>query len=1113
VRFIFQPAEEHGRGAAAMLADGLLERFPVDEIYGVHNIPGLPAGHIATRAGGIMASEDNFVIRITRPRRPRGAAAPGRRPAGGRRRDRAGAADHRGALGRPADPAVVSCTEIHTDGIRNAIPSEVVIRGDTRSYSPAVQALLSAPHARAVPWHLQRAWRQLHGRVHARIRADGELAAVRAGGAAGGAGRGRRCRRRRRRAAHDDLRGLRRLPAARARAPSSSSATALAATRAACRCTTRATTSTTASCRSARAGLPSWPACGCRAHPHRPDMHFQNPRATRAPYPDELRAVLSHAACTASRARLAAWPQLPAPPTPAWSLPGLAAALGVATITVKDESRRSELASFKALGAPNALVALVQRRWADRGWSAAELFAGRHAEALSGFVVISATDGNHGRALAAAAQSLGCRCVIVLHALVSEERESAIAAYGAEIVRIAGDYDASVREAARLAREHGWEVVSDTSYEGYEDVPRDVMQGYAVIADELLETAPEGAPCPWTHVFLQGGVGGLAAGIVSHFWQRYGALRPRFVVVEPEQADCLLQSAVQGRATRASGSVDSVMAGLACGETSPLAWRFLQPAVDLFMTVPDTQAEAAMRTLADGAGGDIPIVAGESAVAGLAALQRLRADAEGRAAAGLDANSRVLLISTEGATAPAVYAGIVGRPHTQVLAAQQAWLAANGIAQDGLMQRLDELAQVGAIDGGGVCRIALTDADRLGRDQLVRWMNDLGLQVRIDAIGNLFGLRTGTTDLPPVMTGSHIDSVATGGRYDGSYGVLAGLEVVRWLERAKDRDAAAAGRGRVHQRRRCALPARHDGLAGACRRPAAGAGAGHRRHRRPPPGRRAAAHRLRRRLACGTIVPHAYVELHIEQGPVMEAEGVQIGAVQDLQGISWQEFTVTGQSNHAGTTPMRLRRDAGHGAAAISVFVRELTHAPRRPGRHRRRDRAASQPDQRDRGARHRDRRPAPHRRGRAAARRTRAGGFRRHAGRRAAAADRDPPAGALRAGALRRAAGAHDRSRGAGVRGHATRRMTSGAGHDAQMLARTCPAAMIFVPSVGGISHNPREHTDAEDLAARCHRAAGCAAGAGGRGLTSGAVRHGGPGRTAAACRPARCPKPHQNV
>ena len=449
-------------------------------------------------------------------------------------------------------------------------------------------------------------------------------------------------------------------------------------------------------------------------------MLLLNAHACRRPYDTDLRRVLSLAGGRESRARLSSWSGLAAQPTPAWPMPGLAASLGVARVTVKDESKRSWLGSFKALGAPNALIKLVMRRWPERGWTAAELFAGQHESGLRDFVVISATDGNHGRALAAAAQSVGCRCVIVLHASVAIEREEAIAAFGAQIVRIAGNYDDSVSEAARLARTHGWEVVSDTSYEGYEDVPRDVMQGYGVVAEELLELAPPAAPCPYTHIVLQGGVGGLAAGIVSQFWERYGEQRPRFVVVEPDQADCLFQSAVQGRPALASGSVDSVMAGLACGETSPLAWRFLQPAVDVFMTVSDTQAEAAMRLLADGRAGDIPVVAGESGGAGLAALQVLMASAQWRLAAALDARSHILLINTEGATAPRVYAQLVGRTHDAVLQAQRDWQANHEIASDRLTRRIKEHAAIGALKDGGVCRIALTNADRHGRDQLVR---------------------------------------------------------------------------------------------------------------------------------------------------------------------------------------------------------------------------------------------------------------------------------------------------------------------------------------------------------------------------------------------------------
>jgi len=405
-----------------------------------------------------------------------------------------------------------------------------------------------------------------------------------------------------------------------------------------------------------------------------PEMLLVNPRAGRRPYDVDLQRVLSVDAGRAAKGRLDAWTMLSAP-TPLWSLPGLASSLGISALSVKDESKRSVLGSFKALGAPNALIELILRRWPQCGWTAADLFAGRHAEALEGFTVISATDGNHGRALAAAAHTIGCHCVIVLHAHVSAEREQAIAAFGAEIRRIAGNYDESVEEAARLAAKHRWEVVSDTSYEGYEEVPRDVMQGYGVIAEELLENATGAPTCPWTHVLLQGGVGGLAAGIVSHFWERYGDRRPRFIVVEPEQADCLFQSAVQGRPARATGSVDSVMAGLACGETSPLAWRFLQPAVDVFMTVSDGQAQESMRTLAEGRYGDVPLVAGESGVAGLAALQVLDGRPEWRRLADLGPDARVLLINTEGATAPGVYALITGRPANEVEAAQQKWLA------------------------------------------------------------------------------------------------------------------------------------------------------------------------------------------------------------------------------------------------------------------------------------------------------------------------------------------------------------------------------------------------------------------------------------------------------
>ena len=797
-------------------------------------------------------------------------------------------------------------------------------------------------------------------------------------------------------------------------------------------------------------------------------MFYANPHATRRPYDAALQSVLSLAAGHAARERLSTWPLLSRHATPAWSLPGLAVALGLGGLTVKDESRRSALGSFKALGAPNALLELVRRRWPDSGWTAADLLAGRYADTFreSGFVVISATDGNHGRALAAAAQSLGCRCVIVLHALVSLEREQAIAAFDAETRRITGHYDDSVEEAARLARVHGWEVVSDTSYDGYEAVPRDVMQGYGIVAEELLDELPPGAACPWTHVVLQGGVGGLAAGIVSHFWERFGEQRPRFLVVEPEQADCLLQSARQGRPARATGSVDSVMAGLACGETSPLAWRFLQPAVDGFMTVPDAQAEAAMRVLAAGEHGDVPVVAGESGVAGLAALQVLAARPDWREAAGLDGQSRVLLLNTEGATAPSVYADLVGRRAEDVLAAQRDWLAGHGIAPERLMQRLDDHAAIGAIEGGGVCRIALTDADRQGRDQVVRWMRALGMTVQVDRIGNIFGTRAGRDpDAAPVMTGSHIDTVATGGRYDGHYGVLAALEAVRWLN---ERDIVTE---------RPIVVAVFTNEEGVRFQPdmmgslvyAGGYPLQQALDTLGTDGTRLGDELARigyaGELDCGAIVPHAFVELHIEQGPVMEAEGLEIGAVEDLQGISWQEFHLTGQSNHAGTTPMHLRRDAGYGAAAIAVFVRELA---RRLGGAQVGTVGAI--------------RLHPNLINVIPARATVTVDLRHTDEAILQQAERELADFVQRLAVeesltieTRRLARFEPVRFDAGLvgviescaraRGHRVRRMTSGAGHDAQMMARICPAAMVFVPSVGGISHNPREHTEAADL------------------------------------------------
>ena len=406
-------------------------------------------------------------------------------------------------------------------------------------------------------------------------------------------------------------------------------------------------------------------------------MFFASPHHHRTSYPTRLHSIINLTDARESWRGLRHWPGIGNVPTPLYNLPSLAKHFGISQLQVKDESVRSEVGSFKALGAPIAMARLLARLEPDQRITPAELLAGRCRDWASGFTVISATDGNHGRALAAAAHTVGCRCVIVLHAKVSSERETAIAGYGAEIVRIKGNYDDSVAEAARLATANGWHVVSDTSYSGYEEVPRDVMQGYGVIAVESIEQSGDAAEAPsFTHLLLQGGVGGFAAGVGGCFWDYYGPKRPTVIVVEPREADCLLQSARAGEPTPTGGSSDSLMAGLACGECSPLAWKILAPLVDAYLAIDDEAAIAAMQLLAAGTGGDIPIVAGESGAAGLAGLQVLLANEYWRDAVGLDQTSRVLLINTEGATSPSIYTELVGEPAAAVLARQRERLGA-----------------------------------------------------------------------------------------------------------------------------------------------------------------------------------------------------------------------------------------------------------------------------------------------------------------------------------------------------------------------------------------------------------------------------------------------------
>ena len=374
-------------------------------------------------------------------------------------------------------------------------------------------------------------------------------------------------------------------------------------------------------------------------------------------------AALSEAGKARAQRILAALPGHA--PTPLHGLPGLAQSLGVAAIQIKDEGRRFGLKSFKALGGAYAVVSLVlaeAERRLGRAASPGEFGdpAVRHIAADTTFAC--ATDGNHGRSVAWGAQAAGAACQIFIHAGVSDARAAAMAAFGATINRVAGSYDDSIRIAAETAAREGWTVVSDTAWDGYEDIPLTVMQGYTTTIAEALDALDE----PPTHIFLQAGVGGLAAAVAAYASQRLGRAAPRIVVVEPARAACLFASAKAGRAVTIPHGEPTVMAMLECATPSPLAWEVLHSLADGYVTLEEDEAIAAMRMLADPRPGDPAVVAGESGGTGFAgALQCLR-DQAARAHLTLDSDSRILVFNSEGATDPAIYASIVGRPAEQV---------------------------------------------------------------------------------------------------------------------------------------------------------------------------------------------------------------------------------------------------------------------------------------------------------------------------------------------------------------------------------------------------------------------------------------------------------------
>jgi diaminopropionate ammonia-lyase len=373
-----------------------------------------------------------------------------------------------------------------------------------------------------------------------------------------------------------------------------------------------------------------------------------NPRLDRtAPYTLAEQWILNRTRHAEVVEEITSWPDYR--PTPLLDLPDLARTLDVGRLSYKDEGTRFDLGTFKALGGAYGVLRIIQdeveRLTETSGVTGCEVLDGAHRNIAAGITVTCASDGNHGRSVAWGARRFGCRSVVYLPSAVSAEREAAIAEHGAHIVRTGGSYDDAVAQAQRDAQWAERFVVSDTSYEANVNVPRDIMQGYTVILAEVMEQLPE-AERP-THVFLQGGVGGFAASMVGHLWETQGANRPISVVVEPDCADCLFQSAIHGRPTPVTDVHRTVMGCLAAGEVSTLGWYLLERTADAFMTIPDEASDAAVDALAHRSP---PVPAGPSGAAGLGGLLCVADDRDARATLSLDSSSHVLVIGTESAT-------------------------------------------------------------------------------------------------------------------------------------------------------------------------------------------------------------------------------------------------------------------------------------------------------------------------------------------------------------------------------------------------------------------------------------------------------------------------------
>lgn len=352
--------------------------------------------------------------------------------------------------------------------------------------------------------------------------------------------------------------------------------------------------------------------------------------------------------------------------TPLHGLASLAHSLGVASIMLKDESARFGLNSFKALGAPFALAQALYRHFGDpevlHSRIGKSTISGTFDPTVKRMTACCASDGNHGKALAFAAQHFGLDCVVFVHNGVSASRQDAIRSLGARVEVVDGNYDDSVDIAVAAAKANSWLLIADTSAEVTDPAPQDVMRGYTVIISEALAQAgwrQMGDPSPWTHVFVQAGVGGLAAAVAAALVQTLGANRPVMIAVEPEDAACVLAAFEAGKPVRLEGDLESLMGMLSCGEISASAWPILSRRYDYAMTIADEAAIDAMRRVANPTGNDPACVIGESGVASIAGLMVACSNSEWCDILSINANSSILVIGTEGPTDPEKYRALM----------------------------------------------------------------------------------------------------------------------------------------------------------------------------------------------------------------------------------------------------------------------------------------------------------------------------------------------------------------------------------------------------------------------------------------------------------------------